>query len=177
MIEVHPHQPTAFDWPLAFSAEELLRKWINSFLQHHSWARQLSDRLQQETGTDLFEWVDYLTISERELFELREVGFFPEKVKAPAGVEVWFHPQAMLPRVAVMPEGSQNGVPARLAIRTESLVDFIAAHDLPTEIRDRFGSRLRRATVAVENGFELIAVERLGWRPFVSSEPVPGFVT
>src|SRR4030088_144759 len=177
MIEVHPHQPTAFDWRLAFSAEELLRKWINSFLQHHSWARQLSDRLQQETGTDLFEWVDYLTISERELFELREVGFFPEKVKAPAGVEVWFHPQAMLPRVAVMPDGTQNGASARLTIRTESLVDFIAAHDLPTEIRDRFGSRLRRATIAVENGFELLAVERLGWRHFVSSEPATGFVS
>ena len=177
MTEVHPHQPTAFDWPLAFSAEELLRKWINSFLQHHSWARQLSERLQQETGTDLFEWVDYLTISERELFELREVRFFPEKVKALAGVEVWFHPQAMLPRVAVMPDGSRNGVPARLAIRTESLVDFIAAHDLPAEIRDRFGSRLRRASIAIENGLEFLAVERLGWRHFVSSEPVPGFVT
>src|SRR3984893_15109150 len=177
MTEVHPHQPTAFDWPLAFSAEELLRKWINSFLQHHSWARQLSERLQQETGTDLFEWVDYLTISERELFELREVRFFPEKVKALAGVEVWFHPQAMLPRVAVMPDGSRNGVPARLAIRTESLVDFIAAHDLPAEIRDRFGSRLRRASIAIENGLEFLAVARLGGRHFVSSEPVPGFVT
>ncbi len=30
MTEVHPQQPTAFDWPLAFSAEELLRKWISS---------------------------------------------------------------------------------------------------------------------------------------------------
>src|SRR5258707_3242565 len=140
MTEVHPHQPTAFDWPLAFAAEDLLREWINSFLQHQSWARQLSNCLHQDTGTDLFEWVDHLTISDGEVFELQEVGFFPEKVKAPAGVEVWFHPQAMLPRVAVMPEGSQNGAPSRLAIRTESLVDFIAAHDLATEIRDRLGA-------------------------------------
>jgi len=177
MTEVHPHQPTAFDWPLAFPAEDLLRKWINSFLQHHSWASQLSSCLHQDTGTDLFEWVDHFTISDGEVFELREVGFFSEKVKAPTGVEVWFHPQAMLPRVAVMPDGNRNGVPTRLAIRAESLVDFIAAHDLPTEIRDRFGSRLRRATIAVENGFELLAVERLGWRHFVSSEPLPGFAT
>src|SRR5260370_25022816 len=83
----------------------------------------------------------------------------------------------MLPRVAVMPDGNRNGVPTRLAIRAESLVDFIAAHDLPTEIRGRFGSRLRRATIAVENGFELLAVERLGWRHFVSTEPLPGFAT
>jgi hypothetical protein len=177
MTEVHPHQPAAFDWPLAFPAEELLRKWIHSFLQHHSWAGRLSDRLHEETGTDLFEWIDHLSISDAELFELREVGFFPEEVKAPAGMEVWFHPQAMLPRVLVMPGGSRNGVPVRLAIRTESLVDFIAAHGFGTEIRDRFGSRLRRATVAVENGLELLAVERLGWRHFVSSEPVPGLAT
>jgi hypothetical protein len=177
MIDVQPHRPTAFDWPLAFPAEELLRKWIHSFLQHHSWASQLSDRLHHETGTDLFEWVDHLSVGEAELFQLREVGFFPEKVKAPTEWEVWFHPQAMLPRVVVMPGGSRKGVPARLAIRTESLVDFIAANDLDIEMRDRFGSRLRRATVAVENGLELLAVERLGWRHFVSGEPVPGLAT
>jgi hypothetical protein len=175
MTEAHSHQSAAFDWPLAFPAEELLRKRVNSFLQHHSWAQQLSNRLHHETGTDLFEWVDHLSLSEGELFELREAGFLPEKVKAPSGVEVLFHPQAMLPRVAVMPDGSRNGVPTRLAIRAESLVDFIAAHDLHTEMRDRFGSRLRRATIAVESGFELLAFERLGWRHFVSSEPVPGF--
>src|SRR4051812_45990909 len=158
MAGVHPHQPTTFDWPLAFAAEELLRKWIHSFLQHHSWARQFSSRLHQDSGTDLFEWIDYVTAAETDVFELREVGFCPEKVKVPAGVEVWFHPQAMLPRVSLMKEGSRNSAPTRLAIRTESLVDFIAAHDLRTEIRDRFGSRLRRGTIAVENGFELLAV-------------------
>ncbi|HZC36747.1 MAG TPA: hypothetical protein VE242_14085, partial [Chthoniobacterales bacterium] len=104
-------------------------------------------------------------------------GFFPEEVKAPSGVEVFYHPQAMLPRIVVMPAASRNGVPMRLSIRTESLVDFIAAHDVRTEIRDRFGSRLRRATISVENGLELLAVERLGWRHFVSSEPLPGFAS
>jgi hypothetical protein len=177
MTEVQPYRLTAFDWPLAFPAEELLRKWTSAFLQHHSWASRLSDRLLQETGTDLFEWIDHLSIGDAELVQLREVGFFPEEVKAPAGMEVWFHPQAMLPRVLVMPGGSRNGVPMRLAIRTESLIDFIAAHDLGIEIRDRFGSRLRRATIAVENGLELLAIERLGWRHFVSSEPVPGLTT
>jgi hypothetical protein len=177
MTETHPHPSTAFDWPLAFPAEELLRKRLHSFLQHHSWAQRLADRLHVESGTDIFEWVDHLTLEEGEIFGLREVGFFPEKVKAPSGVEVFYHPQAMLPRIVVMPAGSRKGVPARLAIRTESLVDFIAAHDVRTEIRDRFGSRLRRATISVEEGLELLAVERLGWRHFVSSEPLPGFAS
>jgi hypothetical protein len=177
MTETHPHPSTAFDWPLAFPAEELLRKRLHSFLQHHSWAQRLADRLHVETGTDIFEWVDYLTLEEGEIFGLREVGFFPEKVKAPSGVEVFYHPQAMLPRIVVMPAGSRKGVPTRLAIRTESLVDFIAAHDVHTEIRDRFGSRLRRATISVEEGLELLAIERLGWRHFVASEPLPGFAS
>ncbi len=177
MTEVHPHQSSAFDWPLAFPAEELLRKRIASFLERHSWAQRFSDRLHEDTGTDLFEWIDHLTVNEEEVFALREVGFVSEGVKTPAGVEVLYHPQAMLPRVVVMQEGSRDGAPARLAIRPESLVDFVAAHDLRAEIRDRFGSRLRRATISTENGFELLAVERLGWRHFVASEPVPGFAT
>src|SRR5258708_34384260 len=141
MTEVHPHQTTAFDWPLAFPAEDLLRKWINSFVQHHSWARQLSNCLHQDTGTDLFEWVDHLAISDKEVFELREVGFLPEKVKAPAGVEVWFPPEAMLPRGLVMPDGGRNGVPTRRVIRVESLMDFMSADDCTTGLRYRFGVR------------------------------------
>jgi hypothetical protein len=175
MTDLHPPHSTAFDWPLAFPAEELLRKRLASFLECHSWAHRLSDRFRAETGTDFFEWIDHLTLGEEEAFALREVGFVREEVNAPPGVEVLYHPQAMLPRIVAMQEGSRNGVPTRLAIRPESLVDFIAAHDLQTEIRDRFGSRLRRAIISVENGYKLCAVERLGWRHFVASEPVPGF--
>ena len=177
MTEGQSHQPAAFDWPLAFAAEELLRKRLNSFLEHHSWARRLAERLHCETGTDLFEWIDHVTFKEDDVFALRDAGFVPENAKAPSGIEVFYHPRAMLPRALVMPQGSRDGVPTRLAIRTESLVDFVAAHDLPAEIRDRFGSRLRRASIAIENGFEFIAVERLGWRHLVASEPVPGFAT
>jgi hypothetical protein len=177
MTEAQSQPSMAFDWPLAFPAEALLRQKLNSFLEHHSWARRLAERLHHETGTDLFEWIDHLSFKDDEVLALREAGFVPENVKAPSGSEVFYHPRAMLPRALIMPEGSRNGVPTRLAIRTESLVDFVAAHDLPAEIRDRFGSRLRRASIAIENGIELIAVERLGWRHFVASEPVPGFVT
>jgi hypothetical protein len=175
MTEPRSHPSKAFDWPLAFSAEQLIRELVASFLGRHSWAQLFSQRLQEETGTDLFEWIDHLTANEQDALALREVGFISERVNAPGKSEVLFHPRAMLPRVLVLPERDRGGAPLRLAIRPESLIDFIAAHDLQTEVRGKFGSRLREATVSIENGHELLAVERLGWRHFVPSESSSGF--
>jgi hypothetical protein len=175
MIEVRSQPSGAFDWPLAFPAENLIRELVAGFLQQNSWAELFSHRLQEETGTDLFEWIDHLAVNEQDARALSEVGFVLEQVNCPAKSKVLFHPLAMLPRVLVLPEGGRNGAPARLAIRPESLVDFISAHDLQIEIHGRFGSRLRQATVSVENGYELLAVERIGWRHFVPSESHAGF--
>jgi hypothetical protein len=175
MTEPRSRSSKVFDWPLAFPAEELIRELVGSFLKRHSWAQLFSRRLQEETGTDLFEWIDHLTVNEQDAIALCEVGFVSEQVNAPGKSEVLFHPRAMLPRVLVLPEGNRDGAPQRLAIRPESLVDFIAAHDLRTEIRGQFGSRLRQATVSVEKDHELLAVERLAWRHFVPSESASRF--
>jgi hypothetical protein len=175
MTDVHSHPAKTFDWPLAFPAEDLVRERIASFLQRNSWARLFSRRLQEETGTDLFEWIDHLTASQEDASALRDAGFVSEQVKTANQTEVLFHPQAMLPRILLMPEGGREGTPVRLAIRPESLIDFIAVHDLQTEIRGRFGSQLRQAIISSENGIEFLAVERLGWRHFVPSDVPVGF--
>jgi len=94
--------------------------------------------------------------------------FLPEKVKARplGGAEVWFIHKRMLPGFGQGDPGvsPKNGaLRAILAIRTESLVDFIAAHDLATAYAIRFGEPIAagRRTSQSENGFELRAVERV----------------
>src|SRR3989442_425752 len=67
--------PQRFDWPLAYEAEKLLRERIGAFLEHNTFARQLADRMRQETGTDFFEWIDHLVLSPDEEDALRESGF------------------------------------------------------------------------------------------------------
>jgi hypothetical protein len=163
-----------FDWPLAYEAEQLLGRYIGAFLLRHGFARTLADRMRDETGTDFYEWVDHVVLAPEHAAELRAVGLVEEMVAAPAGVTVWHHPRAMMPRVLLGEGGGRGGVPSVLAIRPESLVDFLARHDLAPPIEGEFGARLRRALVAEENGVRLEAVERLGGRGFVVAAPAPG---
>ena len=163
----------AFDWPLAYEAEQLLGRFIETFLQHHTFARRLSDRMRDETGTEFYEWVDHFTLSSDHADELRGVGLVEEDIPAPRGVTVWHHPRAMMPSVLVQSEGSREGVPLRLALRPEVLPDFLAKHNLSGPIEGEFGERLRRAPVAEENGLRLEAVERLGYRGFAMDRAGP----
>ncbi len=89
----------------------------------------------------------------------------------------WEHPLGLFPRVRSLPTScSINGTTRHLAIKVESVVDFLAAHELTqVEIEGPPFASLRRARVASENGVELWAVERHGSLAFEStlSEGVP----
>ena len=70
-----PYDPKRFDWPLAFPAEKFLASASANFLERNSFARKLSDRMRDETGTDFFEWVDHLVLSPDDEAALRAVWF------------------------------------------------------------------------------------------------------
>ncbi|MFI5356489.1 MAG: hypothetical protein ACHQ4G_04055 [Opitutales bacterium] len=164
-----------FDWPLAYEAENLLRGHIDSFLRRHEWARRLAGRMQEETGTDFYEWVGHLTLSPDQAGSLRAVGLEVEPGPAPAGVTVMHHPKAMMPRVLLRADGSREDVPTVVAIKPEILADFLRAHRLAPEVEGAAGARLRSATVAGADGRRLVALERLGYRGFLIDVPAPGF--
>jgi hypothetical protein len=155
-----------FDWPLANDAEALLRRHIDTFLDRNSFARQLADRMRDETGTDFFEWVDHLILSPSEKDALLEAGFvLDNEHETPDGEDVYENPRATLPRVMLRPGETQN--PSVIALRPEFVADFIAAHNLSGEIEGEPYSRYRRAIVSEENGARLEAVERHAYRGFV----------
>ena len=166
-----PSPQPAFDWPLCYEAEQLLRGLIDGFLRHNEFARGLAARMRDETGTDFFEWVDHLICGDDRLAELRAAGFVEEDVEAPAGITVYWHPRAMMPRVLVT-RGQGAG---SVALRVESIVDFVAAHDLGMRVERGFGARLRRARIPDTAGSALHAVERLGHRGYVVREPTSDF--
>lgn len=168
--------PGAFDWPLCYEAEQTLGGHIARFLEHNAFAARLAQRMRDETGTEFFEWVDHVVLAREHGAALAAVGFVEESVDAPAGTTVLWHPRAMMPRVLLRDTTERAGAPAELAVRPESLVDFIAAHDLGAEIEGGFGSRLRRAVISEEGGTMLRAVERLGSRGHVVREPTAEFV-
>jgi hypothetical protein len=166
-------EPDKFDWPLAYEAEDLLRRFIFSFLEQNQFANRLAGEMEQQTGTDFYEWVDHFTADLRHAEELRTVGLIPETVEAPAKTEVYYHPKAMMPRVLVQSGGSADAVPASLAIRTESLADFLARQNLAREIQGEFGAGLRQALFSDETNRRFLGVERLGYRGFMIDSPAP----
>jgi len=121
---------TSFDWPLAYQAENLVRDFISAFLRKNSAAETLAKVMSEKTGTDFLEWVDHFTLAPEYEGELRDAGFIDEPVRAEVGQKVLYHPRAMLPRVLLQSAGSLNSVPVKLAIHPESLVDFVARHQL-----------------------------------------------
>ena len=170
-----PQTETSFDWPLAYEAEGLVRHFISGFLGKNSAAQSLAKEMSEKTGTDFLEWVDHLTLAPEHEAELRQAGFIDEPVPAEAGQKVLYHPRAMLPRVLLQTAGSLNSVPVKLAIHPESVVDFVARHQLAGKIEGAFGDPLRQVLVRAEEGHTFIAIERLAYRGFVEPGPVPGF--
>jgi len=168
----HTPQPdeTPFDWPLAYQAENLVRNFISGFLGKNSAAQSLAMEMSEKTGTDFLEWVDHLTLAPEHESELRDAGFINEPVRAQTGQKVFYHPRAMLPRVLVQTAGSLNSAPVKLAIRPESVIDFVARHQLSATIQGTFGDRLREVVISVEGGHTFTAVERLAYRDFVESD-------
>lgn len=177
-LPAHPSPPPvkSFDWPLCYEAEQLLGGYVDAFVRLNPFAGRLASRMRTETGTEFFEWVDHFVLGREHADALRRAGLVEEQVEAPDGSTVFWHPRAMLPRVVLREGGTIAGeTPALLAIRPESIADFIAAHDLDARIEGMAGARLRRALISKYNETTLIAVERLGYRGFVVREPAPEF--
>ncbi len=161
-----PDAPLPFDWPLANEAEQFLRDRIARFLERNTFARQLAARMRDETATDLFEWVDHLVLAPSEEKALREAGFVPDpRAETPNGETVYEHPRTTLPRV-ILRRGNKES-PSLLALRPESVADFMACHNLRGEPEGEPFSRYRRILVAVEHGTRLEAVERRAYLGFV----------
>ncbi len=167
--------PANFNWPLAYEAEALLSAHINAFLGKNSFARRLAERMHAETGTEFFEWTDHFVVSAAHEKAFRAAGFVTEAADAPVMFTVLAHPHAMLPRVLVSLKADPSPAPLSLAVRPEFLADFMARHGLAGEPTGRPCSRYRLLNVHAENGTLLQAVERLGYRGFLVTEPAPGF--
>jgi hypothetical protein len=161
-----PERSRAFDWPLAHEAERLLRAHLQSFLKRNRFALELSERMKTETATDLFEWVDHLVLPGGLEAELEAAGFsLRADLETPNGEAVYEQLRATLPRVLIR-RGSET-MPVVVAVRPESISNFIARQNLEVEPEGEPFSRYRRSVVAEENGTRLEAVERNGYLGFV----------
>lgn len=155
-----------FDWPVCYQAEELLLNRIDDFLSRNRFAHQLAERMRDETGTLLLDWIDCLVLPEGDEQALREAGFTEDPLSETAnGGVALHHPDALLPHVLLAKTDPDFWI--ALVLRTENLVDFMAAHNLTGEPEGEPFSRFRRLVVSVEHETRFEAVERRGYRGFV----------
>src|SRR5438477_8138776 len=128
-LEAPSGKEKRFDWPLCYPAEKFVLDHLHAFLDRNSFARQLSERMRAETGTLLLDWVDCLVLSPNNRELLRDVGYREDRLaETPSNQTAFWHPEAMLPRVLLDSTVVNAGFPAAVAIRTESISDFMAAH-------------------------------------------------
>lgn len=161
-------QEGRFDWPLCYDAESCILGKINAFLQRNPFAQSLSDRMIKETGTLFHDWVDHLVLSRDHLDQLRHLGYQEEEAapKESKAQTAFWHPEAMLPRVVIDQAQPTREVPSSIAIRVDSISDFLKAHGLKGEPEGPKLSRLRRFSLADENETRLLIIERRGYRGY-----------
>lgn len=138
-----------FDWPVCYEAENWVLGQLESVCVSDDFVRTLRQRMRDETGTLLLDWVDHLIVSLEHESKLREVGFIEDDFG-------FWHPEAMLPRVLLHEDHPV------INIRVDSIADFASAHGLSFELNGDPLSRFRGMFVSPECG----VVERRGYRGF-----------
>ncbi len=145
-----------YQWTCHPRAESLLLEILNQYLQASPMMAHLQEELQRHTSTRLFDWLDHLAVQASSLLEreLLEVGFVCEHVMA--DYRVFIHPGAQLPKVVVR----ENDLQAGIAVKVESIGDFLMVRGLTCWIEGTPLSGYRRSCVSTENNVSLWVVER-----------------
>ena len=147
-------------WTVQPQATQLVQTELSRFLSGSVCAQNLRIRMLNETGTNLFDWLDRLTTG-ASATELTTLGFVPEPSR---GAGVFRHPLAQLPLLV-------HGYGKRMAaVRVESVVDFLQAQRMDTrcQIVGNYGAAVRRTCIECLPDSELWVVERHGqqtWEP------------
>lgn len=155
-----------FLWECHPKAEELICRIIDLCCQKNPAIQELKEELFVKTSTRLLDWVDHLIIGNSGELEkeLKETGFTQEH--AAEAYRVFHHPGAQLPSIVIR---DQEYLGFGIAIKADSIADFLMVRGISASIEGSPFSRYRRALIATENQISLYIVERRGT---LSMEPV-----
>ena len=145
------HEPSWQTHPEAF---RLVCNGVADLKKSVPMLRTLSERMLQETGTELLNWTDRLTVDVTAA-ELTYCGF---ELAETCGQDCYRHPRAQLPTLV------ENRGKKMLAIKVESVVDFLEAHRMDSrhQILGSAGSHVRKCCIHCDREAEVWIVERHG---------------
>lgn len=131
-----------FQWERQPKAEALIVKFLEKACEANTAIAQLQGELHKHTSTRLFDWLDHVIVRKEP-----EAGFVLDETG------VFHHPGAQLPRIQV---GDQEGI----AVKVDSIADFLMVRGIEALIEGAPLSGYRRAEICKENGISLYVVER-----------------
>ena len=141
----------SFDWNCHPEAEQFIITHIQRFCELNTELAELNERLREEAGARLFDYVDHLSLGstdgEETLFNLDFQR--DERVEGPTYINL----ATSLPRIRL---GKSNG----LTIACEDVAHFLTVHGLSRTIEGTPFSPLRRAHISDTNGVDFWVVER-----------------
>lgn len=172
MASQFPSDPKSFQWEPQPAAASFIASLVEQFLVANHDAAKLAQRMHDETGTRLVDWIDSICLPRS--FEKGSL----EKILAKDGFQsdemqphVWHHPGGIFPKIVV---GAANYLKSleksenlTLAIKVSDVSSFVRAHGFDEScIVGQPGSRLRVAYLPPQQDSGLVAIERQGWQEF-----------
>jgi hypothetical protein len=161
-----------FRWQPQPIAAAMVNEIVDWFCQRSESIQRLRDRLLEESGTRLGDWVDHFVLPDDGREEtFRAGGFVTDAVHREDGCVTLVHPQGRFPRIRI--DRTNSVAASRLFLLVDSVTDYLQAHGALSSVSvDGIdGGRLRQACVVTENNVEQWVIERHGETGF---EPAAG---
>ncbi len=161
-------QKRGFYWERHADAEKACLDLVLDCKRKNRILARFAEKLSNQTNSRLLDWIDhfYLSDSKQIREKLSSLGF----VRQPdIAREAYCHPGAILPTfvLARRPFRHEQG----LALRVDSIADFLQANGFRGEPEGAPFSPFRRALLGSEGGVSLMAVERRGSSDYDPLDP------
>lgn len=158
-----------FEGEIYPEAEAWLQDVIQINVSHNSFALKLQEELLEKTSTTLFEWIDFVVVPEAISPEglLQNMGFVLQK--SPSTYRYFSHVAGKLPSIVIRKQGCP--FPLGLALKVESIADFLMVRGLSKIIVGSLFSPFRFANVHEEEGISFLIIERRGSKEIESKYP------
>lgn len=162
---------TAHTWTPQPAPAQWVHDILEDAVQRSPFLATLRQRMFDETGTRLLDWIDHFALPEGDsvLAELSSIGYQPDTTSP--NMRAWVQDKGLFPRVR-----THSGKTRQVVVKVEAVADFLAAQSLSDiAIEGAYLASVRRAQVANENGIEVWVLERHGSMVFEPSanETVP----
>jgi 4-hydroxyphenylpyruvate dioxygenase-like putative hemolysin len=148
-----------FYWERHAEAEKVCLDILYDCIRENAAIEQFNAKLIQQTSSRMLDWVDHLLLrdSKPTREKLSDCGFVKQ---TDTEHNAFYHPGALLPRILLTEDSGSSG--AGVALRVDSIADFLQFNGFIAEIEGGPTGIYRRAEVSKESGVTFLVVERMG---------------